>query len=74
MPKKVFLVSAVRTPIGVFGGAMRTVKPLDLVQVVILDALSRAELQKDQVDHGKLPGASGAKRGKSGITLGGASL
>ena len=50
MPKKVFLVSAVRTPIGVFGGAMQTIKPLDLVQPVILDALSRAGLQKDQVD------------------------
>jgi acetyl-CoA C-acetyltransferase len=50
MPKKVFLVSAVRTPIGVFGGAMRTIKPLDLVHPVILDVLSRAGLQKDQVD------------------------
>ena len=50
MPQKVFLVSAVRTPIGVFGGAMRTAKPLDLAQLVILNALSRANLQKDQAD------------------------
>jgi len=50
MPQKVFLVSAVRTPIGVFGGAMRTTKPLDLAQLVILSALSRADIQKDQVD------------------------
>ncbi len=50
MPQKVFLVSAVRTPIGAFGGAMRTTKPLDLAQLVILNALSRADIQKDQVD------------------------
>lgn len=50
MPQKLFLVSAVRTPITVFGGSMRTVKPLDLAQLVILNAISRAELQKDQVD------------------------
>ena len=50
MPQKVFLVSAVRTPIGVFGGAMRTTKPLDLAQLVILNTISRANIQKDQVD------------------------
>ena len=50
MPQKVFLVSAVRTPIGVFGGAMRTTRPLDLAQLVILNAISRARIQKDQVD------------------------
>jgi acetyl-CoA acetyltransferase len=50
MSQKLFLVSAVRTPITVFGGAMRTVKPLDLAQIVILNAISRAGLEKDQVD------------------------
>ena len=74
MPKKVFLVSAVRTPIGVFGGAMRTIKPLDLVQPVILDALSRAGLQKDQVDQVIMEAAwrPWSKSGKGGIAFGGA--
>ena len=49
MTQRVFLVSAVRTPIGVFGGSLRTVQPLDLLQLVIKECLSRAGIENDQV-------------------------
>ena len=47
---QVHLVSAVRTPIGAFGGSMRALKPLDLSQKVIGEAVSRAGLEYGQVD------------------------
>ncbi|MBU1277219.1 MAG: thiolase family protein [Proteobacteria bacterium] len=50
MLERVFLVSAVRTPIGVFGGSMRSVQPLDLAQLVITEALSRAQVENEHVD------------------------
>jgi len=50
MPQRVFLVSAVRTPLGVFGGSMRTLQPLDLTQLAMMEAMSRAGVGKDQVD------------------------
>ncbi|MBU0513787.1 MAG: thiolase family protein [Proteobacteria bacterium] len=50
MPKDVYLVSAVRTPIGVFGGSLRGLKPLDLSQKVIGEAVTRAGLEPGQVD------------------------
>lgn len=49
MSQRVFLVSAVRTPIGVFGSSLRSVEPLDLLQIVINEALSRAQVDKSQV-------------------------
>ena len=48
MSQKLFLVSAVRTPITVFGGSMRTVKPLDLAHIYGLDAF-RYFLLRDMV-------------------------
>ncbi len=50
MSRQVYLVSAVRTPIGVFGGSLRGLKPLDLSQKVIGEAVARAKLEYDQVD------------------------
>ncbi|MBI5439996.1 MAG: thiolase family protein [Deltaproteobacteria bacterium] len=49
MANRVYLVSAVRTPIGDFGGALRDLKPLDLVQPVLRDALGRAGVEPAQV-------------------------
>jgi len=48
--KEVVIVSAVRTPIGSFGGALKTVKPADLGSLVIKSALERANVAADQVD------------------------
>jgi len=48
--KEVVIVSAVRTPIGTFGGALKTVKPADLGSLVIKSALERATVKADQVD------------------------
>ncbi len=49
MSHRVFLASAVRTPIGAFGGSLRSVQPLDLLQIVIKEALSRADVDGEQV-------------------------
>jgi acetyl-CoA C-acetyltransferase len=49
--KEVVIVSAVRTPIGDFGGAMRDVTALQLGTLVVEEALRRAEgLEKQQVE------------------------
>jgi acetyl-CoA C-acetyltransferase len=50
MSRQVVLASAVRTPIGVFGGSLRGLKPLDLSKPVINEAITRAGLEFDQVD------------------------
>jgi len=48
--EKVFIVGAVRTAIGTFGGALRDVKVVELGRAVIEEALRRAGVEKDQVD------------------------
>jgi acetyl-CoA C-acetyltransferase len=50
MSRKVYLVSAVRTAIGDFGGALRSMKPFDLTTRVIKEAVSRAHLEYAQVN------------------------
>lgn len=50
MADTVCLLSAVRTPIGVYGGALKALKPLDLAQVVIKEALARAKVDYGQLD------------------------
>ena len=50
MPENVVLAAAVRTPIGDFGGALRSLKPLDLMQRVIEEALKRAGVEPEKVD------------------------
>jgi acetyl-CoA C-acetyltransferase len=46
----VVIVSAVRLPIGRFGGSLREVSDWDLGTIVIAEALKRAGLKGDQVD------------------------
>ena len=48
--KEVVIVSAVRTPIGSFGGSLKDVKPADLGSLVIKSALERANVSADKVD------------------------
>lgn len=48
--KKVVIASGVRTPIGDFGGALQSVKPLDLMMTVMQESLRRAQLEKEDLD------------------------
>jgi acetyl-CoA C-acetyltransferase len=48
--KEVVIVSAVRTPVGAFGGSLKDVTPMDLGALVIREALSRAGLEGNHVD------------------------
>lgn len=48
--KEVVIVSAVRTPIGSFGGALKDIKPADLGSKVIKAALDRAGVDAKEVD------------------------
>jgi len=47
---EVVIVSAVRTPYGKFGGALKDVPGVQLAAHVIQEALKRANLSPDQVD------------------------
>lgn len=59
--RKVFVLSAVRTPIGAFGGSLVDVGPADLGALVVKTALSRAaiapEIEIDEVIMGNVLGA-----------------
>lgn len=48
--KKVVIASAVRTPIGSFGGKLKDVSAADLGTLVIKEALNRAGVKPEQVD------------------------
>ncbi|MFC1983325.1 acetyl-CoA C-acyltransferase, partial [Chloroflexota bacterium] len=48
--KEVAIVSAVRTPIGNFGGTLRTIPAYDLAALVLNEVAKRAELEPDLVD------------------------
>jgi acetyl-CoA C-acetyltransferase len=48
--KEVVIASAVRTPIGNFGGALAGFSAIDLGALVIKEALKRANIQPEQVD------------------------
>jgi acetyl-CoA C-acetyltransferase len=48
--KEAVIVSAVRTPIGSFGGALSSLSAPQLGAIVIQDALKRANVQKESVD------------------------
>jgi len=48
---EVFIVSAVRTAIGDFGGALKDVPPVDLGATVIREALARAAVEGGEVGH-----------------------
>ena len=51
MAKKVVLAGACRTAIGTMGGSLSTIPVADLGAIVIKEALSRAGVAPDQVDH-----------------------
>ena len=64
--REVYVVSAVRTPIGKFGGALKNLSPVDLGAHVMKAALERANVQGSDLDlyvfgqvlragHGQLP-------------------
>ena len=48
--KEVAVVSAVRTPIGNFGGALRTVPAYDLAALVLNEVIKRVNLEANSVD------------------------
>lgn len=48
--RQAVIVSAVRTPIGRFGGALREIPAWRLGAIVVRDALARARITPDQVD------------------------
>ncbi len=50
MNKEVYIVSAVRTPIGSFGGALSAVSATELGAIAIKGALLKAGLAADQID------------------------
>ena len=47
--KEIVIVSAARTPIGDFGGALKTVMPLDLMKTAMLESIKRAGIKKEEV-------------------------
>ncbi|MDR5878173.1 beta-ketothiolase BktB [Caballeronia sp. LZ032] len=51
MQREVVVVSGVRTAIGDFGGALKDFMPTDLGARVVREALSRANVQGDEVGH-----------------------
>lgn len=51
MMKKVYLLGACRTPIGKMGGALSEISAADLGAVVIAEAIKRAGISSDAVDH-----------------------
>jgi acetyl-CoA C-acetyltransferase len=50
MSRKVVIASAVRTPVGSFGGVFKDVPAVDLGATVIREALQRAKVSPEQVD------------------------
>jgi acetyl-CoA C-acetyltransferase len=48
--REVVIASAVRTPIGSFGGALKDIPVVELGSLVIKEALRRARLRQDKVD------------------------
>ncbi|NBI27471.1 thiolase family protein [Chengkuizengella marina] len=48
--RNVVIVSAVRTPIGTFGGAFKDLSPIDLVVPVLQEAVKRSNLDKEDVN------------------------
>jgi acetyl-CoA C-acetyltransferase len=48
--KEIVIASPVRTAIGDFGGALRTVTPLDLAQHVIGEVLQRSQVQAEWIN------------------------
>jgi 3-oxoadipyl-CoA thiolase len=58
--REVWIVEAVRTPIGRYGGALRTVRPDDLASLVVAEAVKRSGVEPSAVDDVVLGNANGA--------------
>ena len=54
--KKAVIVSAARTPIGSFNGALRFLSATRLGSIAIAAALTRAEMKGEEVDEAGRPG------------------
>ena len=50
MPKEVYIISAVRTPMGSFGGALKGLSATQLGAIAIKGALQKAGLKPEQVE------------------------
>jgi acetyl-CoA C-acetyltransferase len=48
--EEVFIASGCRTPIGRFGGALKDVMPVELVRIVVEEAMRRAAVKPEEVD------------------------
>ncbi len=48
--KEVVIVSAARTPIGDFGGALKSVMPLDLMKTAMEESIKRARIKKGEIE------------------------
>ncbi|KEH98434.1 acetyl-CoA C-acetyltransferase [Clostridium botulinum] len=48
--KNIVIASAVRTPVGSYGGALKDVSAVDLGTIVVKEALKRASVKPEQVD------------------------
>jgi 3-oxoadipyl-CoA thiolase len=58
--REVWIVEAVRTPIGRYGGALRSVRPDDLAALVLRAAVERSGIEPDSIDDVVLGNANGA--------------
>ncbi|MCS7003161.1 MAG: acetyl-CoA C-acyltransferase, partial [Dehalococcoidia bacterium] len=51
MTPDIVVAGAVRTPVGAFGGSLKDVPATDLAAAVVKDAIRRAAIRRDDVDH-----------------------
>ena len=51
MNSNIYLLAGVRTAIGDFGGALKDVAPSELGAIVIREAIERAGIAADAIDH-----------------------
>ena len=63
--KDVVIVSAVRTPLGSFGGSLKNVSAVDLGSLVIKSALEKANIKPEQVDEVIMGNVLGAGLGQN---------
>ena len=49
-PKEVVIVSAIRTPIGIYRGSIKNIKSHQLGSIVIKEVLKRSKFSKDEID------------------------
>ena len=50
MSDNIVIVSGVRTPVGGYGGGLRSVAAYDLAALVLNESISRAGIEPDQID------------------------